>query len=116
MQDVRDVLGGSVRCEGLFEEAAQDAHAKRIKKIEEGIAQTLAELEEADDAPAPGGRRPLQVDNFTKGDTIEPGYDHQRHTKPKDEPTARPILMATLAAAVATLALLGVAVAQGYIP
>lgn len=116
MQDVRDVLSGSVRCEGIFEEAAQDEHAKRIKKIEEGIAQTLAELEEAGDAPAPGGRRPLQVDSFTKGNTIEPSYDHQSHTGPKDEPTAQPILLATLAAAIATLALLGVAVAQGYIP
>ncbi|MFP4598894.1 MAG: hypothetical protein ACOC9W_06415 [Persicimonas sp.] len=116
MQDVRDVLSGSVRCEGLFEEAARDEHAKRIKKIEEGIAQTLAELEEAGEAPAPGGRRPLQMDSFTKGVTIEPGYDHHNHTGPKDEPTARPILMATLAAAIGTLALLGVAFAQGYIP
>lgn len=94
------------------------AQTGRTQLIEDGIAQTLTELDtDSDHAHAPG-RRPIDF-----GDDLEPaqltGEDpgtSRGRRSPIRHDAARPIVAVLAAVAVGCLALLGIAIAQGYIP
>lgn len=89
----------------------------RAQLIEEGIAQTLLEIDaDAGHADTPG-RRPIDFeDDFEPAQVAGEGHGWRGRRSPIREDAARPIVAALATVAVVCLALLGVAIAQGYIP